>query len=97
MIFRDHTTHRPFIVETLAKAFEFANLGLNERLRRPVSSIQVRWYSPPANWFKLNSDSSSLGNLSGAGGGGIIRNSSGDWVSSYARAIGHITNVAAEL
>ncbi|KAK7854343.1 ubiquitin-conjugating enzyme e2 22 [Quercus suber] len=54
--------------ETLAKAFEFANLGLNERLRRPVSSIQVRWYSPPANWFKLNSDSSSLGNSSGAGG-----------------------------
>ena len=89
--------HRPFIVETLAKVFEFAYLGLNERLRCLVSSIQVQWYSPPASWFKLNFDSSSLGNLDRAGGGGIIRNSSGDWVSGYARAIGHTTNVVAEL
>ena len=52
---------------------------------------------PPANWIKLNFDSSSLGNLGRAGGGGIIQNSSGNWVSGYARAIGHTTNVAAEL
>uniref|UniRef100_A0A7N2M4D3 RNase H type-1 domain-containing protein n=1 Tax=Quercus lobata TaxID=97700 RepID=A0A7N2M4D3_QUELO len=87
----------PFIVETSPKAFEFAYLGLNGRLRRPVSSIQVRWYSPPANWFKLNFDSSSLGNSGRVGGRGIIQNSSGNWVSGYARAIGHTTNVAAEL
>ncbi|XP_075669726.1 uncharacterized protein LOC142639425 [Castanea sativa] len=32
-----------------------------------------------------------------AGGGGLIRDSNGTWVSRYARAIGHTTSVAAEL
>ncbi|KAF3953637.1 hypothetical protein CMV_020937 [Castanea mollissima] len=35
VIFRDHTTHRPLMAEILAKASEFAYLGLNERC--PVS------------------------------------------------------------
>ena len=38
-----------------------------------------------------------MGNLSRVGGGGIIRDSKGDWVSGYARAIGFTTSVAAEL
>nr|POE54047.1 putative ribonuclease h protein [Quercus suber] len=32
-----------------------------------------------------------------ASGGGIIRDSKGDWVSGYARAIGYTTSVAADL
>ena len=35
--------------------------------------------------------------LTELGGGGIIRNSHREWVSGYARAIGHTTIVAAEL
>uniref|UniRef100_A0A7N2LCZ6 RNase H type-1 domain-containing protein n=1 Tax=Quercus lobata TaxID=97700 RepID=A0A7N2LCZ6_QUELO len=38
-----------------------------------------------------------LGNPGRAGGGGVIRNANGDWVSGYARAIGNITSVAAKL
>ena len=48
-------------------------------------------------WFKLNTDGSSSGNPGRAGGCGIIRNSYGEWVSGFARAIGYTTNVAAEL
>ena len=49
--------------------------------------------------FKLNSDESSLGNLGRAswGGGGIIRNSHGDWVCGYARVIGFTASMVAEL
>ena len=50
-----------------------------------------------SGWYKLNSYGSSLGNPGRAGGGGVIRNADGDWVSGYARAIGNITSVAAEL
>ncbi|KAL0012657.1 hypothetical protein SO802_007765 [Lithocarpus litseifolius] len=58
--------------------------------------INVQWNRPPANWYNLNSDESSLGNPRLAGEGGIIRNSDREWVSGYARAIGCTTSVAVE-
>lgn len=97
VIFRDHTTLKPIMAETLAKVLEFAYLGLNERRKRTTCSIQVRWIPPPENWFKLIFDGSFLGNLGKASGGGIIRNCTGNWVRGYARVIGHTTSVAAEL
>ena len=78
MIFRDHTTLKPIMTETLAKVLEFAFLGLNERQKRATSSIKVHWLPPPENWFNLNFDGSSLDNSGKAGGGGIIRNSIGN-------------------
>ena len=53
--------------------------------------------NPSSNWFKLNSDGSSWGNPSLAGGGGLIQNEKGEWVKGYARAIGIATSVAVEL
>ena len=38
-----------------------------------------------------------MGNPSKAGEGGLIRDSKGEWVSGYARAIGFTTNVVMEL
>jgi len=38
-----------------------------------------------------------MGNPGRASGGGIIRNSHGEWVSGYARAIGYTTSVTAKL
>ena len=61
------------------------------------NKIQVRWMNPSSNWFKLNSDGSSWGNPSLAGGGGLIQNEKGEWVKGYARAIGITTSVAVEL
>ena len=83
--------------DTLAKATEFAFLGPSRKLRRTRTIINVKWNQPPANWYKLNSDGSSLHNPGRAGGGGIIRNSNSEWVAGYARAIGCTTNVAAKL
>jgi len=56
-----------------------------------VLKIQVQWFRPSPNWFKLNTDGSFLGNLGLASGGGLIWNENGEWVEGYARAIG-ITN-----
>lgn len=81
----------------LARAAEFAFIGLNEHSFPPRFTIQVKWNKPPAGWFKLNLDGSSLGNPSLAGGRGLIRNENGDWIRGYARAIGITTSVAAEL
>ena len=57
----------------------------------------MRWISPSINWYKLNSDGSSLGNSGLAGGGGLIRDDKGDWIKGYTRAIGITTSVAPEL
>ena len=53
--------------------------------------------SPPTNWFKLNSNGSSLGNPDLAGGGGLISNKRVEWIKGYARAIGITTSAVAEL
>ena len=97
VIFRNDPPHKPLLAETLVKATEFAFLSINGRLRHSFSSIQVKWLRPAENWFKLIFNGSSLENLGRAGGGGIIRNSNGEWVSGYARAIGTTTCVAAKL
>ena len=52
---------------------------------------------PPVNWVKLNIDGSTLGNLVLAEGGGLIRDCHGNWVSSFAKAIGSTLSIAAEL
>ena len=96
-MFGNNPSHKSLMTETLAKAAEFAFLGAHTKARRFTTSIQVRWNAPPDKWFKLNSDGSSMGNPGKAGGGGIICDFKGDWVSGYARAIGFTTSVAAEL
>nr|POE64125.1 putative ribonuclease h protein [Quercus suber]POF10141.1 putative ribonuclease h protein [Quercus suber] len=97
VVFKDHITRTSLMTEAFAKASEFAYLGLNDKVRHSIIPIQVQWFPPPNNWFKLNSDGSSMGNLGKAGEGGIIRNSHRDWVSGYARAIGYTTSVIAEV
>ena len=89
--------HQDLKAETLAKATEFLYLGINGKQVRTKQKIQVRWLCPPPNWFKLNTDGTSLGNPGLAGGGGLIRNEKGDWVKGFARVIGTTTSVAAEL
>ena len=58
--------------------------------------VQVRWFKPPAGWFKLNLDGASCGNLGKAGGGGILRDCNGLWIKGYARSIGFATTIIAE-
>ena len=97
VIFRDGSPHKSVHSDAMIKELEFAFLGLNGKMRPPLTSIQVRWIPPPENWFKLNTDGSSLGNPGRASGGGIIRNFHGDSVCGYARSVVYTTSIVAEL
>ncbi|KAK9984436.1 hypothetical protein SO802_033961 [Lithocarpus litseifolius] len=96
-IFGKANIHKDLKAESLAKAAEMAYMGIIEKHKQTKAKIQVRWLPPSLNWFKVNSDGSSMGNPGLAGGGGLIRNQDGEWVKGYARSIGCATSVAAEL
>ena len=59
-------------------------------------AIQVRWFKPPVDCFKLNSDGATLGNPGKAGGGGLIWIHQGKWVKGYMRHIGFASSIIAE-
>ena len=48
-------------------------------------------------WLTLNIDGSATGNSSIAGGGGLIRDENGEWVTGFARRIGSTNSFLAEL
>jgi ribonuclease HI len=85
------------LVNAISYASEFFYLiGSYSKVKNRIST-PIKWFAPPLDGFKLNTDGSSLGNPSLAGGGGVIRNHVGDWVGGFSRAIGVTTSVQAEL
>ena len=65
-------------------------------VHRPNPREHARWDCPPENWFKINFDGASKGNLGKEGCGVVIRNSNGDYVGGMAIPIGDQTNHVAE-
>ncbi|KAL3527980.1 hypothetical protein ACH5RR_012636 [Cinchona calisaya] len=57
----------------------------------------IGWEPPPTEFWKLNTDDSSWGNPSIAGGGGVIRNSLGEWIVGFSRQLGVASNNLAEV
>ena len=57
----------------------------------------VRWTKLDSGWVKLNTDGSSLGNPSIAGGGGLIRDDNGRWIVGFSCKIGVTTCFLAEM
>lgn len=80
-----------------SKAIEFYALVDCLKPDRNLVNIQIKWTPPPLGWFKLSSNGSSKGNPGKVGGGGLIRNSGGIWISGYARNIGSASSVLIEL
>ena len=64
--------------------------------QRSMALVAMRWEKPPLNWYKLNTDGVSCGNLGRAGGGGVIRDSARNWIKGFARYIGYTTSIIAE-
>ena len=96
MVFNDGRTRGSVRANTISQVMEFAFLSSNEKSATSHNNIQVKWTKPLTNWYKDNSDGSSLGNPSLARGG-LIRDETGKWIRGYARAIGKTTSAAAEL
>ncbi|KAL7257393.1 hypothetical protein ACSBR1_003654 [Camellia fascicularis] len=57
----------------------------------------VNWKPPDHPRFKLNIDGAARDNPGAASARGIIRDSTGTWVSGFSRNIGYTTSVAAKL
>ena len=90
--------HNPLLVTTVESvALEFVYCIQNPSTPKRSILIPVRWERPNSCWFKLNTNGSALKYPGLAGGGGLIRNSSGSWVKGFARKIGIKDSVAAEL
>lgn len=56
----------------------------------------ARWLFPPEEWSKANFDGASKGNPGPSGCGGVIRNSSGEGIATFASPLGTQTNHMAE-
>ena len=50
----------------------FYCVSKTQKTKRNIA-IQVHWFRPPIDWFKLNSDGATIGNPGKVGGGGLIR------------------------
>ena len=81
----------------LSQAYEYSFYVSKSKIIAQKVVVPVRWSKPLEGWYKLNTDGASFGNLGKAGGGGIIRDSQGNWVKGYSRAIGFTISIIAEL
>lgn len=52
----------------------------------------IRWDALPDPYVKLNTDGSAIGNLGMAGARGLLRDSSGFWISGFSLKMGIATN-----
>ncbi|TXG56158.1 hypothetical protein EZV62_017471 [Acer yangbiense] len=67
-------------------------------LLKKQKKIQVlRWLKPSLGRLKLNLDGSSFGNPGPAGGGGVLRDSSGNFIFGFSKFFGSCSDNEAEL
>ncbi|CAL1407561.1 unnamed protein product [Linum trigynum] len=66
---------------------------------RPANMVMadIGWTPPAAGWCALNVDGASNGNPGPAGTGGVLRDSTGQWIAGYMANIGSTTAAHAEL
>lgn len=73
--------------------------GVNELLHPSIGQkeeVFVRWSHPPQDWYVLNVDGAAKGALGATGGGAIIRNHNGQFISALSANFGHCTSFKAE-
>ena len=82
------------VVDCASEFFFCANNGL---VAKQKILKCIRWEKPRAGWLTLNTDGAATGNIGQAGGGELIRDDNGVWVTGFARRIGNTNSYMAEL
>ena len=97
MVFKGRRPNPLLAKDILLRAFEYLSYAspTKDAVRRVCKP--VCWSKPASGWVKLNTDGSSLGNSGLAGGGGLIRDEEGKWITGFACKIGKTTSFIVEL
>ncbi|KAL0000646.1 hypothetical protein SO802_014427 [Lithocarpus litseifolius] len=83
------------VVEMQTRELMYCVLEPNGGKDRQVR--QVKWLKPAEGWQKLNIDGSFVSTSGLAGCGGLLRDSSGQWIVGFAESICVSSSIAAEL
>lgn len=59
--------------------------------------VNILWQAPRHRWVKLNTNSSSKGNRGWSGGGGVLRDCRGLWISGFLARFGFCSSMKVEL
>ena len=76
---------------------KFFYLACPDKIVKLSISQVIKWMAPNEPFIKLNTDGSFLDNPGMAGAGGLLRDSSGSWISRFSLSMGITTNNMAEL
>ena len=90
--------HNPNLAKViLDRALEYYFCANNSFATKRLVLRNISWEKPRNGWLTLNTDGS-VASVSGiAGGGGLLRDANGDWVTGFARRIGITSSFMAEL
>ncbi|KAM3344027.1 hypothetical protein P3S68_026118 [Capsicum galapagoense] len=94
----NNSNYTPIFDNAYASAVEYTHLTNHPHTQQqPPIIILVKWSPPSRNYYKLNTDGSSLGNPGIGGIGGVIRNSNGEWIVGYYKGYPKATNSQMEI
>ena len=82
------------IVDRASECHFYAN---NSLANKRMVLKRINWEKPGYGWLTLNTDGLVVGNFGVAEGGGLIRDTNGEWVTDFARRIGKTSSFLAEL
>ena len=84
-------------MQSIKRGAEFFALVLDCSNKSPRVQIQISWKKPMTGWVKLNTDGAVFANLIKVRGGGVLRDSNGDWVVRFMRKLGSMSSILVEL
>ena len=96
-IFSKGVIDMKFIILCVGKSTEFSAIVPNFQPKPPRTFISFKWEPFESGWIKLSTDGASNSTLSRAGGGGLLRNSDGNWIRGFSRSMGTCSSLMAEL
>ncbi|XP_058727045.1 uncharacterized protein LOC131598466 [Vicia villosa] len=88
------------VVASYLNMHDFILLKSFRVLFRPPKApriVEVMWQPPPRNWVKINCDEASVSPSGNSACGGIVRNSEGGFLGTYAIRLGLSSSLIVEL